>query len=245
MKINLIDRLGIQSFCFREFTETPAVIAALKECQVNFIELCGLHIDISDRNAMSATIEEYQNADIQISAYGVHRFVPYYVKARQAFDCANMANFPTITTTLDPGSLPVVEALCRQTGKRAALHNHGRKHDLGSVEAIENLFANTNDSIGLCLDTAWMLDSGEDPVEIAHHFSNRLYGVHIKDFIFNRAGQPEDVIVGEGNLDLPRLAKVLYDTNFNGYLTLEYEGEASNPIPDLKKCIEAIKAAFS
>jgi sugar phosphate isomerase/epimerase len=90
-----------------------------------------------------------------------------------------------------------------------------------------------------------MLDSGFDPVEIAQKYQKRLYGLHIKDFIFDRAGNPEDVVVGTGNLKLKALADFLKSINFGGYVTLEYEGDAGNPVPALKKCVEEIRAAFA
>ena len=88
-----------------------------------------------------------------------------------------------------------------------------------------------------------MLDSGEDPLAIARKFRSRLYGTHIKDFVFDRAGRPEDVVVGTGNLDLSAYLAYLRDTDYQGYLTLEYEGDADNPVPALKECVEAIRNA--
>ena len=32
-------------------------------------------------------------------------------------------------------------------------------------------------------------------------------------------------------------------TDYQGYLTLEYEGDAENPVPALKQCVEAIRNA--
>ena len=90
-----------------------------------------------------------------------------------------------------------------------------------------------------------MLDSGFDPVEIASKYQKRLYGLHIKDFIFDRAGNPEDVVVGTGNLKLKELAGFLKSIDFDGYVTLEYEGDANNPVPALKQCVECIHAAFA
>ena len=111
--------------------------------------------------------------------------------------------------------------------------------------AIEDLLANASSNVGLCLDTAWALDSGDDPIELAKTFQERLYGVHIKDFIFDRAGKPGDVIVGSGNLDLPALATFLTEIDYQGYLTLEYEGDEYNPTPALKECVDAIRSTFA
>ena len=70
-----------------------------------------------------------------------------------------------------------------------------------------------------------------------------LYGLHLKDFIFDRAGKPEDVIVGDGNLDLTKLLDFLVSIDYSGYLTLEYEGNPDNPVESLLKCVEKIKQA--
>ena len=90
-----------------------------------------------------------------------------------------------------------------------------------------------------------MLDSGEDPLAVAKKFRDRLYGVHIKDFVFDRAGNAEDVISGTGVLALDGFARYLVDSKFDGYLTLEYEGEPENPVPNLQACVKNINAAFA
>ena len=38
-------------------------------------------------------------------------------------------------------------------------------------------------------------------------FGKRMYGVHVKDFVFDRAGKWEDVVVGTGNLKLKEFMK--------------------------------------
>jgi hypothetical protein len=49
--------------------------------------------------------------------------------------------------------------------------------------------------------------------------------------------------VGTGNLDLPQLLKNLEAVNFGGYAVLEYEGDVENPVPALKECVAAVRAA--
>ncbi len=134
----------------------------------------------------------------------------------------------------------MLERQCTDYGITLAVHNHGRKHRYGSIAQLEALFAKTSPNIGLCLDTAWMLDAGENPVAVAEHFADRLYGLHVKDFIFRRDGAPEDVVVGTGNLDLPALFAVLARIRFAGYLTLEYEGDVDTPVPSVRQCVEAL-----
>jgi sugar phosphate isomerase/epimerase len=237
--------LGVQSYCFRAFSDHAQLIEALNACGVDRVELYPGHYDPVTEPDPAAVIQTFADAGITISSFGVYRFGDDEVAARKVFDFAQAAGFPTISADLAPGGLAVVEKLCAETGKKVAIHNHGRKHELGPVSALERLFAETSLNVGLCLDTAWMLDSGEDPVAVARRFQNRLYVLHIKDFVFDRAGRPEDVIVGTGNLDLVGLAASLTDIAFDGYLTLEYEGDVDNPVPATKQCVEAVWAAFA
>lgn len=233
--------LGIQSWCFRGLKGNREIIDALRKCQVNRLEICGVHVDV---NHPAETLKLYRDAGIIISSFGVNFFDTDEAACRKVFEFAVMADFPAISADLNYESLPLVEKLCSEYGKKIAIHNHGRSHALGSVRELETLFSRSSRNIGLCLDTAWMLDAGEDPVAAAEKFRERLYGLHVKDFIFDRTGTPEDVVVGTGNLKLDALAEFLIRTSFNGYLTLEYEGEVDNPTPTLSHCVKNINAAF-
>jgi sugar phosphate isomerase/epimerase len=245
MSGKLSARLGIQSFCFRSMKTHEQLIGALLECGVNHFELCGIHFDPQKSGDAKAVVEQYKRSGIALSAFGVNGFTADEAAARKVFEFAAAAGFPTISADFQPSALPVVEKLCGEYQKKVAVHNHGRKHRYGPVWALESLFNNSSPNIGLCLDTAWMLDSGGDPLAVAEKFRDRLYGVHLKDFTFDRAGKHQDVIVGTGNLNLPAFAAFLVKTNFDGYLTLEYEGDKDHPVPSVKKCVESVRAAFA
>ena len=75
---------------------------------------------------------------------------------------------------------------------------------------------------------------------MAERYSDRLYGVHIKDFVFDRARNPEDVIVGQGNLNLPRLVEIIESNENVKMMVLEYEGDVKDPVPALKECVAAV-----
>ena len=245
MSENMAAQLGIQSYCFRAFKEADKLIEALKACDVDRTELCGLHWQPGQGVSPEELVKTYADAAVIITAFGVHGFTEDEAAARPVFELARAAGFNTISADFRPGGVEVAERLCEEYGKKVALHNHGRKHRLGSANAMAELFENTSPNVGLCLDTAWMLDSGEDPVAVAERFSDRLYGLHLKDFVFDRAGKPEDVVVGTGNLDLPAMAALLKSTGFDGYLTLEYEGDVDDPVPSVKKCVEEIRRVFA
>lgn len=240
MRDPLLARLGIQSWCFRKYGKVDELLPELKRCGADHLEICPLHFDVMNPDA---SIDACRAAGVTINGCGVNFFGEDEKAARKLFEYAEKAALPALSADFDPARAAEVERLADEYGRKLAVHNHGRKHRLGSVAALEELFNRTSETIGLCLDTAWMLDSGEDPLKVAKRFRDRLYGVHLKDFVFDRAGKPEDVVVGTGNLDLAGLMKYLRDTGFDGYLTLEYEGDVDDPVPALAKCVEAILTA--
>jgi sugar phosphate isomerase/epimerase len=124
---------------------------------------------------------------------------------------------------------------------KLGIHNHGGYDWLGNSTILKYIFSRTGKRIGLHLDTAWAIDAKQNPVEMAEKFADRLHGVHVKDFVYDRARNPEDVIIGTGNLDLPKLVQTLKQSNFSGPLVIEYEGDVENPVPALKKCVAELK----
>jgi inosose dehydratase len=80
-------------------------------------------------------------------------------------------------------------------------------------------------------------------VEVIHKLGNRLYGIHLKDFAEQKK-KTHGVILGKGHLDVVGVFKALKKVRFpaDRALSLEYEGNAANPIPDIKECL-AITAA--
>ena len=190
-------------------------------------------------------INTYRSNGIEVSGHGVNGLNSDPATNRTWFEFAKAVGLNSLAASFPKGEEietgRCLEPLCEEFGIKIAIHNHGRKHNLGSPDALDRVFSRTTNNIGLCLDTAWMLDSGYDPVEMAEKYRDRLHGVHLKDFIFARDGRPEDTVIGEGNLRLEALIQLLSDTGYDQFLTIEYEGDVEDPVPNCKKCVEAIK----
>lgn len=245
MSSQIIDRLAVHSFCFRSSTSNEQVIGALKKCEVSGVELSRHHLNPVKEADCRPGLKLYEDAGITVTTMGVISIGKDEQTARRFFEFAKLANIKTLPVEILDGAYPIAEKLCTEYGITVGIHNHGRKHRDGSVAALEAILSDTSSNIGLCLDTAWMLDSGEDPVDVAKKFKDRLYSLHIKDFVFDRAGKPSDAIVGEGNLKLDALNSFLMEIDYGGTYTLEYEGDIDNPVPTTKACVEAIRASFA
>ena len=239
--------LAVQSWCLRNYKTSAEVIAKVKELGLRRIELCGVHCDFNKPEGFAEVVNAYKAAGIQIVSIGVEGFGPDEAAARKRFEFAKLAGCKVISANFAPATflatLPVVYRLSEEFGINLAIHNHGGYHWLGSGEILDWVFSFTRPSIGLNMDTAWAMDARQDPLKWADRYAARLYAVHIKDFTFDRARQSTDVVVGTGNLNLPKLLEILKARGFKGEMILEYEGDVQNPIPALQKCVEAISKA--
>lgn len=244
--IDLGKELAVQSFTYRHFEENAVVIEKLKDSGSTGIELCGRHADFADESCFDEVVSLYKDSGVDIVAIGVQSFTNDEAAERKFFEFGKRAGIKVMSANFKPDSTPesfrTAEKLADEYDINLAIHNHGGRHWLGSSEMLRHVFATTSPRIGLCLDTAWAMDAREDPLRMAQEFSERLYGLHIKDFVFDRARKPEDVVVGTGNLDLAGLVAVLRDMDFNGYAALEYEGDVENPVPAVQKCVKAVRA---
>jgi sugar phosphate isomerase/epimerase len=247
MLIN-VSELGVQSYCFREFKSNREVIKRVKECGLSVIELCGVHADFANEAACDEVIAVYRESGVRIVSIGVQGLADDEKKEEKYFEFARRAGARFMAVDFNPARMPAcfrtAERLADKYDLRLAIHNHGGTHWLGSAAMLETVFRTTSPRIGLCLDTAWALHSHEDPSAMVERFSQRLYGIHVKDFVFDRAGRHADVVVGTGNLALPRLKAAMDKAGFKGYWVLEYEGEPNDPVPAIQQCVAQIKKEF-
>ncbi len=239
-------QLGIQSYCFRGFSTHPEVIDGLKRCEVAAVELCRVHTDFDDVDSHQGVVDEYHKAGIEIVSIGVETLRGDREVERPIFEFARLAGASFISVHFLPDSSPAswqtATEMAEDYDLHLCVHNHGGRHWLGSKQMLDYLFSASSERIGFCLDTAWALDAGEDPLALAEHFGDRLYGVHIKDFVFDRGRVPEDVVVGTGNLDLGGLTEHLESNAKVGYVVIEYEGDVKDPVPALRRCVGQVRA---
>ncbi|MCX7805225.1 MAG: sugar phosphate isomerase/epimerase [Planctomycetota bacterium] len=242
---DVVRDVGVQSWCFRRFKDNATVISKIRECGVSKVELAGVHADFKDEKKVAPVAELYRKEGIEIVSIGVQGMANKETDETKFFECLKVIGARFMSVDFDINAVPeafkVAERLAEKYDVRLAIHNHGGRHWLGSAQALTHVFSRTGPRIGLCLDTAWALDAGEDPLKMIEKFRDRLYGLHLKDFVFDTARKPRDVVVGEGNLKLRDILVKLKETGFAGYVVLEYEADPDNPVPALKKCVQAFR----
>jgi sugar phosphate isomerase/epimerase len=240
---------GVQSYCFRHFTDNRVVAAKVLECGLAKIELCGVHADFDRPDTFGEVVQIYREAGVAIVSLGVQTFGGEDSE-KKWFECAALAGAKHLSAHFKVESFPraidKVRAWSSEYGIRVGIHNHGGYCFGGQPDVISHLLALGSPEIGLCLDTAWALQIGPragNPADWVRKFPQSIYGLHLKDFVFGRDGGWQDVIVGEGNVNLPDLLAALGQTGFDGMAVLEYEADPENPVPALRRCVESLRQA--
>jgi sugar phosphate isomerase/epimerase len=238
---------GVQSWCFRNFKEVAVLAKKVREIGLDKIEICAVHADFHKPESWKAVVDTLKNEGVSIISLGVETLTGD-PKERDLFEFAQAAGARHISIHLKIDSFPKAieqaKKLSDESGVRLGIHCHGGYMFGGSPDILEHLVKLGGPQIGLCIDTAWCMQIGPGrgkPAEWAKQFAGKVYGIHYKDFVFERNGQWKDVVVGTGNLDLPGFVKTLEETGFDGMAVIEYEADPENPVPALKNCVQAMR----
>jgi sugar phosphate isomerase/epimerase len=238
---------GVQSYSFCDVARsTEQTIAAVKACGLAAVELWQGHLDVFSRPDVEGELAKYRQAGVTVASCGVYALGQDETKTRTILHFARTAGIKAVSCALPwdgtPRSLALAERLAEEYGVRLAQHNHGRLDPTGATWTLETILKAGSDRIGLCFDVGWMLDSGENPVPFIEKWFDRIYGLHFRDCIFDRAGKFIDVVPGTGNLDLAGLFTLLGARGYAGYASIEYAGPAPDPVGAVKERADALKA---
>jgi len=239
-------RVGVQSYCFRNFKEHAKLQEMIHTLGLPSIELWpGGHLPVdTPKEELERVVADYKSAGIDIDACGVVAFDDDEAKSRQVFEYAKVLGVLGISASPNYEALPLMVKLTEEYGIPIAIHNHGPEDKLfPTVKELRQYIAPLPSSVGLCVDTGHFQRSGIDPLAVIDEFADRVNGIHLKDMIPNSSGDWEDAIIGKGRLDLPALVKKLKEIGFDGYCSLEYESDPDNPIPAMQDCLAELRSA--
>jgi sugar phosphate isomerase/epimerase len=236
---------GVQSWSLRQWKDNPGVIAQLKKLGATSLELCGAHCRFDDPADHAPVIKAYRDAGLRIDSIGVQTFTGDVAKEKVWFDFAKAAGARFISAHFQVHNfreaVKVCQGLSESYGIRVAIHCHGGYMFGGSFDVIDHLMTLGGPHVGVCIDTAWCIQSGHaDPVQWVKKWGKKVYGVHYKDFVFDRAGGWKETVIGQGCLKLTDFVHALEDVGFDGYAVYEYE--EADAVEGLAKDIAALAA---
>ena len=230
--------MGIQSYSLRGLKLDKA-IEATKDLGLEWWEAYDGHIPVNEDFAFrSETRQLLRQSGVKLRTFGVMGFDQNSGKSRRIFDFAKAMGIETLSADPTPDAFPILEQLTEEFGINIAIHNHGPGSRYDKIESVFNAVRNRSKRIGACVDTGHYLRSKEDPVIALRILKGRVFGVHLKDV----KDATRFTLLGQGDLNVAGVLKELNEQRYGGILSLEYEENPENPLPDIRKCLETVKA---
>jgi sugar phosphate isomerase/epimerase len=150
---------------------------------------------------------------------------------RKIFQFAKKLNLYGITTE-SVGQLDIIEKLVKEFDIRVGIHEHGRRdgdanYKVWDPKYVLSVVEGRDSRIGACADTGHWMTSGLDPVESIKLLKGRVMSCHLKDKDVGKIKEILDELKAQG---------------FQGNISIEYEYNWKNSVPDVKQCVDFVRA---
>jgi sugar phosphate isomerase/epimerase len=226
-------KLGLASYTFRNFTRAQTI------GYMQQLHLTDLNCkDAKDHLPMDPTLEAQAVADYADNGIKLHAVGTVYFPKdedddiRSKFEYAKRAGVNVIVAgDPAPTTLPRIEKFVKEYDIRLAIHNHGPEDKIyPSPFDVLKVVKDMDPRIGCCIDVGHAARAGTNLVEAIHAVGPRLYDMHVKD-LTSFSSKESQVPVGEGILPFREMFQALIEINYPGYVDLEYEIHADDPMP--------------
>ena len=163
---------------------------------------------------------------------------------RKIFEFAKKLGLYGITTE-DILKLDIIGPLVKEFDIRVGIHDHPRRPDKPDYKVwdphyIVEMTKGRDARIGACADTGHWQTSGLNPVYCLRVLKGRIISSHMKDKV--DFGPSHDVPYGTGVGEIGRCLDELKKQGFEGNISVEYEYNWDNSVPDIKKCVDFVKS---
>ncbi len=237
-------KLGVASYSLRNFSTEKALDMTLR-CGVNRISFKSMHLPLdSGKETIKKTVKLCRDKGVELYGGGV-----IYMKTKeavdQAFAYAQAAKMKIIIGVPNHELLNYVETKVKETNIKLAIHNHGPGDKLyPSAESAYVKIKNMDARMGLCIDIGHSIRIGRNPSKDFESFFDRVFDVHVKD-VTKAAADGKTCIVGKGVIDIPGFLETVVKLNYEETLALEYEAEASDPLPGMMESLGYVKGVLA
>jgi sugar phosphate isomerase/epimerase len=225
--------LGLCSYTFRNFTRAQ-MIGYMKQLNVSDLNAKDAKDHLpTDPTAETQAIADYAAAGIHLHAAGAIYFDKNEdADIRAKFEYCKRAGISVIVAgDPTPDTLPRIQKFVQEYDIRIAIHNHGPEDKLWqSPLDILKLVKNMDPRIGCCIDVGHTVRAGTDVVQAIHEVGPRLFDMHMKD-LTSFTDKASQVAVGDGKMPVRAIFEALIATNYKGFVDLEYEVHADDPMP--------------
>jgi sugar phosphate isomerase/epimerase len=226
-------QLGLASYTFRNFTRAQ-LIGYMKQLNLAALNAKDVkdHLPAEPQQEAKA-LEDYAAAGIRLHAAGAINFTKDEdTDIRGKFEYCKRAGISVIVAG-NPSLeiLPRIEKFVKEYDIRIAIHNHGPEDKLwpSPLEVLKAV-RKMDPRMGCCIDLGHAARAGANVVEAIHEAGARLFSIHIKD-LTDFASKESQVAVGDGIMPVREIFEALAATRYRGFVDLEYEIHADDPMP--------------
>ncbi|MFZ0744673.1 MAG: sugar phosphate isomerase/epimerase [Terracidiphilus sp.] len=225
--------LGLASYTFRNFTRTQ-LIGFMKQLHVADLNAKDVkdHLPMDPQEEAKA-LADYAAAGIKLHAAGAIYFQHNEdADIRSKFEYCKRARISVIVAgDPTPETLPRIEKFVKEYDIRIAIHNHGPEDKLwpSPLDVLKDV-RQMDPRIGCCIDVGHTVRAGTDVVQAIHAVGPRLFNMHMKD-LTDFQSKESQVAVGEGLMPVRDIFEALIATRYKGFVDLEYEINADDPMP--------------
>lgn len=200
--------------------------------------------DVSDEviEQVKAKLEEH---DILPVNFGVIGLPNDEAELRRVFDFAEKLGVLAITSEPSMEAMDLIEEMVIEYDIMVAIHNHPPRPDnpdyrVWDPNYVLSMVENRDPRLGASADIGHWVRSDIPPVEGLQILEGRLISLHMTDVDqYGREG--EDVVMGTGVGDMAAVLEELTRQNFGGHLSIEYEANWEDNVPDVGQNVGFIR----
>ncbi len=246
--------IGCQAYTFNRFSLFEAIEKTAKAGGKVIEFYPGQKLSTTEPNVKldhNATQEVWTKVQAKLKEHGV-KVVNYGVvgisqdetEARKVFDFAKAMGIRAITTE-SVDAVNTIEKLAKEYDILVGFHNH--PGELGKPDYkvwhplyIAGVLTGRDKHVGAAADTGHWCTSGIDPVQGLKILKGRIVSVHLKDK--EAMGKSHDVPYGKGVSNIKACLDELKQQGFDGNISIEYEYNWENSLPEVTECIDFVRA---
>lgn len=186
-----------------------------------------------------AMLAHAKKHNIAIVNFGVVNIPNDEEKARKFFEFGKTLGVYGISTeALD--SLDVLEKLSKEYDIKVCFHNHPKPTSLWNPDTVLKAIQGRHANVGFCADLGHWASSGLNPLDVIKKIAPHVHAFHMKDRT-SITGPTHDEIFGKGIIDLGAILDEVRKHGFKGNVTIEYEHNWDNNVPDITQCVQYLR----
>lgn len=188
---------------------------------------------------------KFDAAGVKLQAYNLSfndRFSDEEID--RGFQMAQALGVKLITASSTLSSAKRVAPFADKYKITVAMHNHANLTDPNEFAKPESFAAAMamSKNFGINLDIGHFVAAGYDPIDYIEKHHSRITSLHIKD---RKKENGPNTPWGEGDTPIRQVLQLLKTKKYDIPANIEYEYRGEDPVVEVRKCFEYMKAALA